>query len=323
MENSKKEQTIKKQAGILKYLVISLIILFMILAYLVLKTNLENLTTPDSVKTPLNFFKNTLIILISFFITYFFIKITKKIIRKYLEKIGRSKKNIKLFLGIYEFLVWIIIISLTLSLIFKEVGSLITSIGLVGFGLTLALQKPILNFVGWITVIFSKTYNIGDIVSIGNTFGKVYDIRVMYTSLGELNADGDSTGRSISLPNEFIFSNPIINFSKGTDYIWDTIVLNLTYKSNWKKAIKITEKVVTEYYEKNIKKRLHDLAGEGVKKDEDVTVRFSITERGFLIKARYMVDFNVSNDVKREISEMLLKELKSKDIILGKNENIL
>ena len=107
---------------------------------------------------------------------------------------------------------------------------------------------------GWITIIFSKTYHLGDIISINGITGKVYDIRILHTNLSELNSDGDQTGRAITIPNEFVFSHPVINFSKGTNYVWDNLVLYITYKSNWKKAIKIVEEVVQSYYDKNINK---------------------------------------------------------------------
>ena len=263
-----------------------------------------------------------LIILIVFAVTYLFLKLTSKIIRKYLERIGRSKRNIKLLLTVYKYFIWILMIFITFSLLFKQIGSLITSIGLIGFGITFALQKPILNFVGWITIIFSRTYQIGDIISINNISGKVYDIRVMYTSISELNLDGDSTGKSISIPNEFVLTTPVINFTKGTSYIWDTITIYLTYQSNWKKALKIVQEVVQNYYNKNIKNEARKMFKEDFKEYENIITRFSLYEKGITIKVRYIVDFDKSNEIKKEINQELLTKLQVKDIILGKIEDI-
>lgn len=270
----------------------------------------------------INFFENLLIISIIFIITYFFINFTKKIIKRYLTRLGRSKESIKLFIIIYGYLIWIAVISLTFSLFIKQGASFITSVGLIGFGLTLALQKPILNFVGWITIIFGKAYQIGDIIIINGTFGEVYDIRVMYTYVSELDADGDSTGKSIAIPNEFVFTYSIKNFTKGTRFILDNLVLHMTYKSNWKKAIKIVEEIVQDYYDKHIKKEIKEALKENFNEYKKVIVRFGVYEKGFYIKIRYMVDFNKSNQIKNEITEILLKKLKQKDIFFGKTESV-
>jgi len=114
----------------------------------------------------LNILENGVIVLLVFSLTYLFITSTKKLIKSHLERIGRSKRNVKLFLTVYDYLIWILAIFITFSLIFKQIGSLVTSIGLIGFGLTLALQKPILNFVGWTIIIFGKMHQIGDVISI-------------------------------------------------------------------------------------------------------------------------------------------------------------
>ena len=323
MRGLENQKIISKKKGFSSSLIVSVLLILAIAVYILLKTKSQSYFGKFSTNFEqyFNIIRHSLIILIVFSITYLFLRATKRIMGNYLERIGRGKKNIKLFLTVYESFVWLLAIFLTFSLIFKEAGSLITSIGLIGFGLTLALQKPILNFVGWITIIFSRTYHIGDIISINKITGKVYDIRIMYTNLGELTPEGDPTGRAIAIPNEFVFTHAIINFNKGTNYVWDEIVLYMTYKSNWKKAIKIVEGIIQPYYDKNIKKYIKEIFGDDFKDYEKIIVRFEINEKGLTIKARYMVDFNKANEIKKELIGKILKKIKSKDIILGKVEN--
>lgn len=305
---------------------LSILLLFIaVFGYIFFKTKgfgalnefFENLLQPY-----INTLEDVFIVLIVFAVTYLFTKSTSKLIRKYLEGRGRSKRNIKLLLTVYKYFVWIFVIFITFSLLFKQIGSLITSIGLIGFGITFALQKPILNFVGWITIIFSRTYQIGDIISINNIIGKVYDVKVMYTSLGELNQDGDATGKSISVPNEFVLTTPVVNFSKGTNYVWDNITIYITYNSDWKKALKIINDVIQSYYDKNIKQDVKKIFKEDFKNYEKIITRLNIYEKGIQIKIRYMVDFDKANDIKTELSELLLHKLKTKNIILGKTETV-
>ena len=263
--------------------------------------------------------ENLLIFIAIVVLNYFFVGLSSNILKSYLETRG-DKRDTKLFVSVYKYFMWFLVIFITLSILFKQIGSLITSIGLIGFGITLALQKPILNFVGWLNIIFGKTYKIGDIVKINNMNGQVYDITVMQTHLSELSIDGDHTGKSVSVPNEFVLTSAITNYTKGSNYIWDEISIYLTYKSNWKRALKIIEELTKAITSKYIKDNL----SKTIKFNYERPIsRVNIYDKGIHIKMRYFVDFNAGNDIKTELSSKILDELnKHKDIILGKTENV-
>src|SRR3989344_8417026 len=252
-------------------------------------------------------------------LTYFFVGFSSRLLKSYLVR-KSEKRDVKLLISVYRYFLWAIIIFITFSLLFEQIGSLITSIGLIGFGITLALQKPILNFVGWLNIIFGKTYKIGDIVQINNINGQVYDITVMQTYLSELNIDGDHTGKSVSVPNEFVLTSAITNYTKGSSYMRDEINIYLTYKSNLRKAVKIVEKITKEVSNRYMGGNLPKTIKPGYEKPVS---RLSIYDKGARIKIRYFVDFNIGNDIKTELSSKILEELnKHKDISLGKTESI-
>ena len=306
--------------GMNKWIIFFALLIGMIIVYFLFKkyglSYLENNATGGS-KT----FENIAIFIVVVILSYLFIKFSSQLLKGYLIN-NSEKRDVKLVLSVYKYFTWIFILFVTFSLLFKQVGSLITSLGLIGFGITFALQKPILNFVGWLTIVFNKTYKIGDVVSINNMNGRVYDVKVMYTNVSELNSIGDPTGKSISIPNEFVLTSPITNFTIGESYIWDEIVIYLTYQSNWKKAQKIAQKIIQDYYDKNIKKELKKTFIKEFKEQDEVVPRIGINEKGVILKFRYLVDFNVANKIKGTMVKILLDKLKSKDIILGKIENI-
>ena len=306
--------------GMNKWIIFFALLIGMIIVYFLFKkyglSYLENNATGGS-KT----FENIAIFIVVVILSYLFIKFSSQLLKSYLIRNG-EKRDVKLMLSVYKYFMWIFILFIAFSLLFKQVGSLITSLGLIGFGITLALQKPILNFVGWLTIVFNKTYKIGDVVSINNMNGRVYDVKVMYTNVSELNSIGDPTGKSISIPNEFVLTSPVTNFTIGKNYVWDEIVIYLTYPSNWKKAQKIAQKIIQDYYDKNIKKELKKTFIKEFKEQDEVVPRIGINEKGVILKFRYLVDFNVANKIKGTMVKILLDKLKSKDIILGKIENI-
>lgn len=307
--------------GFNKWIIFFAFLFGIILLYFLFKkyglSYLEITLTDKYTKT----FESIIIFIVVIMLSYLFIKFSSKLLSNYLMGKG-DKREVKLFLSVYRYFMWILIIFITLSLLFKQVGSLITSLGLIGFGITFALQKPILNFVGWLTIVFNHTYKLGDIVSINNTNGRVYDIKAMYTTVSELNSIGDPTGKSVSIPNEFVLTSSVANFTKGANYVWDEIVIYLTYQSNWKKAFKIAEKVVQDYYTKNIKKEVKKTFREEFKFQDEIVTRFGINEKGVVLKFRYLVDFDVMNETKGAIVKLLLEKLKGRDIILGKIEDI-
>jgi len=305
--------------GFNKWFVFFVLLIGFILAYSLFKKfglyYLQNIISDNYAEN----LENIIIFIVIMIFNYFFIRFTSSLLKSYLISKG-EKRDVKLLISVYRYFMWFIVIFVTLSLLFKQVGSLITSLGLIGFGVTLALQKPILNFVGWLTIVFAHTYKIGDKITINNINGQVYDVTIMYTLLAELDKDGDNTGKSVSVPNEFIFTGAVINYSKGTNYVWDEIIVYLTYKSNWKKALKISEKIVQEIINKYVKNKIKLQQNKNYEKP---IVRMSFSDKGLQLRLRYFIDFNIANDVKTELNSKLLDNLiKNKDIHLGKTENI-
>ncbi|MEK6932791.1 MAG: mechanosensitive ion channel family protein [Nanoarchaeota archaeon] len=295
-------------------LLISMLFVYYLFKKLVFKFLVNILPLNDT-----NTLEKVFIFLVVLILTYFFVSFSSRLLKGYLVR-KNEKRDVKLLISVYRYFIWTLVIFITFSLLFEQIGSLITSVGLIGFGITLALQKPILNFVGWLTIVFGKAYKIGDIIHLSNVNGQVYDITVMYTNLSEMNNEGEHTGKSISLPNEFILTTPITNYTKGTSFIWDELNIYLTFHSNWEKTLKISNKtlneVVKDYFRSS--QKIPKSAN-----TEKPIVRMYLTEKGINIKLRYFIDFHVANQFKTELSGKLLNELrKNKDIILGKTESV-
>ncbi|MBN1941413.1 MAG: mechanosensitive ion channel family protein [Candidatus Diapherotrites archaeon] len=184
--------------------------------------------------------------------TEIFILLSRFFLGKYLEK--RNRKSAKTILKIYSYAIWFLVLVLLLASFFKDVGALLTSIGLIGFGITFALQKPILNFVGWISIIVSNPFNIGDRIEVSGVRGDVVDIHTMYTRIqGTRPNTHEKSQKIITLPNEFILTNPVLNYSRQEGLYSDEVFVSITYESNWKKALELMEKTAFETIKKYLK----------------------------------------------------------------------
>ena len=120
--------------------------------------------------------------------TQIFLMITRFVISKYYERRGQ-KRRARAILTLYTYVVWAFMIIVLVTSIFKDVGAILTSLGLIGFWITFALQKPIMNFVGWLTVVITHPFTIGDRIEVQGIRGDVISIHTMYTRLQATRTD--------------------------------------------------------------------------------------------------------------------------------------
>jgi small-conductance mechanosensitive channel len=122
---------------------------------------------------------------------------------------------------------------------FDVLGSAATALGLISAGLIVALQGPVTNLAGWVFLVARRPLTVGDRVQVGQHAGDVVDIRVFqFTILEIMNwvAADQSTGRLIHIPNAQVFTEPIVNYSKGIGYIWNEVPVRITFESDWRAA---------------------------------------------------------------------------------------
>ena len=120
---------------------------------------------------------------------------------------------------------------------------------MIGAGIALALQDVILSVAGWFLIIVRRPFQVGDRIELGGVKGDVIDIRLLQTSLLEIGnwVDADqSTGRIVHCPHSLVFKEPLFNYTKGFEFIWNEIKIPLTFESNWKKGKEIILNSVAE-----------------------------------------------------------------------------
>ncbi|MGB6340958.1 MAG: mechanosensitive ion channel family protein [Candidatus Aminicenantaceae bacterium] len=192
-------------------------------------------------------FLQILLTLIAIFVTYLITLIVKKIINRTIKDIKRKYTLRKFTIYIATFVCLLTIILIWI----KRVGSVTTIVSVLGAGLTLALHQPITSIAGWLLILIRRPYETGDRVQIGNIKGDVIDIRLFYTSILEIGnwVDADqSTGRVIHCPNGKVFTEPIFNYTRGFEYLWNEIKIVVTFESNWKKAKDIIQEIGSKDY---------------------------------------------------------------------------
>ena len=128
---------------------------------------------------------------------------------------------------------------------------------IVALALAFALQKYMASFFSHFVITFSKIYDLGDRIRIGDIKGDVLQIGLLTTTLQEIGEDeklgGEVTGRLFHVPNLIILDQPVLNYSKdylancktvSSDYMYDEVRIPISTDSNVEKAAEILEGIV-------------------------------------------------------------------------------
>lgn len=100
-----------------------------------------------------------------------------------------------------------------------EIGPLIASLGIGGLAIALAGKDSIANFLGSLTILFDKPFQVGERIVIEKHDGFVEDVGFRSTRIRTL------TGSLVSIPNEKIINSTLENVAKRIHIRWST---NLT-----------------------------------------------------------------------------------------------
>jgi len=224
-----------------------------------------------------------------------------------------------------------IVTTLTALLLFgiwiQRLGDLSVALGILGAGLAFALQEVIGSIAGWITIITGKPFTIGDRIETGGIRGDVIDVGILRTTLMEIGnwLDGDhNTGRIVTLSNAFLFKEPLHNYSRDIDFIWDEIRIPITYESNWKRAVEILAAAVGEHSaylellpkaEKQRRSARRKLAVKMTSLEARVYIK--ITDNWIELGLVYPVDTDIRRTFRSEISQRVLSEFKDENITVA------
>jgi len=199
---------------------------------------------------------------------------------------------------------------------------------IVALGLALALQKYTASFVAFFVITFSKIYDLGDRIRIGNTKGDVRHIGLLHTTLEEVGEDeklgGEVTGRLISVPNLIILDQPVLNYSKdyspgfepiSSDYMFDEVRIPITTDSNVEKATHLLERIMKSQDEVYLK-QARQVFQDGYPRflDEAMSgprVLVFVEPQHIWIKGKFVAPLKSRNDLRSSILLQFIKETKA------------
>jgi small-conductance mechanosensitive channel len=165
------------------------------------------------------------------------------------------------------------------------------------------------------TILMTGMFGVGDRIEINGRSGDVIDISILNTTLLEIRnwVDGDqATGRITSIPNGLILTQPVQNYTKDHDFIWDELTIPVTYDSDWKLVIKDVEKLVkqiTGKHEKNAERDMNRIGRKYylTKRITEPQTFVKLTDNWIQLSIRYIADTRTRRSIQNEISQNLLE----------------
>ena len=176
--------------------------------------------------------------------------ILSRAVRRVLRGRMQDSPNVRTVYALGRNAVFFLAAVIVLMIWLGQGSSFTVAMGILGAGIAFASQETIGSFAGYLYVVIGNIYRIGDRVRVGNVIGDVLDIGMLRTTLmevGEWVRAEQYTGRVVSIANRAVFADPVFNYTEHWPYLWDEIMLPITYNSDWRRAQEIMLAHAGEY----------------------------------------------------------------------------
>ena len=98
--------------------------------------------------------------------------------------------------------------------------------GAIGLGIGFGLQKVVSNLISGIILLVDKSIKPGDVISVGDTYGKINELAARYASV--ISRDG----REYLIPNEDLITSQVVNWSYSSDLVRIDLDFGVTYEAS-------------------------------------------------------------------------------------------
>ena len=218
---------------------------------------------------------------------------------------------------------------LTLLLAYIEnVSYLVTILGFASAGIAIAMKDWFMSLMGWVTIVMGGAIHVGDRVKFqrGNIeyIGDIVDISMLRMTLHEdvtLTAymHNRRAGRIIFIPNNFIFTDMIANYSHaGLKTVWDGVDFMVTFDSDIHKASQIAKEITKKYskgYTDITRKQLNKLRSQYSIRNTNVEPRILtfIEPYGMKISAWYLTNSYATLTLRSTISAEIIARIQAEE----------
>ena len=260
-------------------------------------------------------------IIIFFILMLLFVKY---LVRRYMSDNDR-------FYTINKALNFTFVTLLLITLLFayiENVSYLVTILGFASAGIAIAMKDWFMSIMGWLTIMFGGAIHVGDRVKFVRDgveyVGDIVDISMLRMTMHEdvtltTYMSNRRSGRIIFIPNNFIFTDMIANYSHaGLKTVWDGVDFVVTFDSDFKKAASIAKEITKKYskgYTDITRKQLNKLRSQYHIKNTNVEPRILtfIEPYGIKISAWYLTNSYATLTLRSTISAEIISRIQEEE----------
>lgn len=117
----------------------------------------------------------------------------------------------------------------------NKISGIVTAITFLSTGVAIAVREIIFDFFAGIYINWKRPFELEDRIEIDDVKGDVINIRALGFEVLEVGGRMDSeqsTGRIVHIPNSYIFTKTLKNYTKAFKYIWDEIIIRVSLDSD-------------------------------------------------------------------------------------------
>ena len=178
--------------------------------------------------------KSMIIIIGVFFLTYTFLKVFRRIIFKTLN--NDTKLKFRGILTFFNYLVYLIVILITLDNIGVKVSTIFAASAALLVGVSLALQTLIQDVFSGISILADQTVHVGDVIQVDGQVGRVENIMLRTTRA--VTRDN----KVLIIPNHKFLTSILYNWTENGTLTKESIHFGVAYNTD----VKLLENIVIE-----------------------------------------------------------------------------
>lgn len=212
----------------------------------------------------------------------------------------------------------------------EKLNGVITIVSFVSAGIAIAIREIIFNFFAGIYIRMRKPFYVEDRIEIDDIKGDVintHGLSFEMLEIGERNDGEQSTGRIVHIPNSYVFTKTLKNYTKAFKYIWDEIKIELDLDADIDETKEKIYDILFENSElQETPKKMEDAVDEAILEyriyynNLEPIIYTTIKDSHVELQLRYLVHPKKARNVKDEIVLKILEENKKGTIKLYKGK---
>ena len=248
-------------------------------------------------------------------------KLMTRMLRRHTRKRAFREENERAFIRRWQYGYIFASAAICVTAFSGEIQAMGITVGFIGSIMAWMLSAPIRNMAGWLFLIISRPFKMGDRIIIGGVTGDVTDITmnfIIMEQVGGTTTGEEKSGRGMLAPTQWLFGHIVNNYSMqlesdaaGKKYLLDEVVVRITYDSDWDEAERILKQVAAEV-----------TAEAAAETGEDPYIRAEFFPSGVHMRIRYMVAPTDRQRVWSEIARRVSVRIdESNDVFYGFNRS--